>query len=84
MLDDKKAFKYMLPKETNIMKMMSKKINFFSMNLFYETRKYLKIRETKISQDFIDFTKSNGELLTRLKLYHDNHLGRLKVIESES
>jgi len=74
----------MLPKETNIIKMMNQKINFFSMNLFYETRKYLKIRETKISKDFIDFTKSNGELLTRLKLYHDSHLEGLNVIAAES
>lgn len=56
---------------------MNKKINFFNSNLFYETRKYLKIRETKISNDFIQFTTENGDHLTKLKEKHDQHLQRL-------
>ena len=74
----------MLPRETHIVKQMNKKINFFNSNLFYETRKYLKIRETKISSDFIMFTEENGEHLNKLKEYHDKHLERLNQIVKDS
>ncbi|KAL4463526.1 hypothetical protein ABPG72_014929 [Tetrahymena utriculariae] len=84
MSDSKLAFKYMLPRETQLVKQMNKKINFFNSNLFYETRKYLKIRETKISSDFIQFTMENSEYLTRLKEYHDQHLQRIQQIVIDS
>ncbi|KAL4476541.1 hypothetical protein ABPG74_010274 [Tetrahymena malaccensis] len=84
MSDSKLAFKYMLPRETQLVKQMNKKINFFNSNLFYETRKYLKIRETKISSDFIQFTMENSEYLTRLKEYHDQHLQRIQQIVVDS
>ncbi|EAR88289.2 PX domain protein, partial (macronuclear) [Tetrahymena thermophila SB210] len=84
MSDSKLAFKYMLPRETQLVKQMNKKINFFNSNLFYETRKYLKIRETKISSDFIQFTMENSEYLTRLKEYHDQHLQRIQQVVIDS
>ena len=48
------------------MRNMNKKLNFINSNLFYETRKYMKIREIKINSDSIDLLGRSNSMFNNM------------------